>query len=519
MNEQQIVSLFKEMRPQYYKLSHLDLVNFADPFAKYIYDLIESKISYHIKKEIKKSIIENSVLEIFKFLSKVLITESHIYKIENNLSEVDTFEFSKYVLNSDDKISELVKLYPFLFEFVLTRCEIIADSYVECISNTNNDISELKKNNLINKEEELCGIYRGQGDSHNFGRTVIELNFTETTIFYKPKNSNITEQLFKLEKWIEERSNLKFYYYKILNKQNYCYEEKVSHSYASNKKEVENFYFNFGVQIGLLHLFGSTDYHYENIIAHGEFPVLIDNETLFDPKTADYSMYTQFLVSGLLPNMNLKVDLSALTFLHQKQSLEMNHLTKENNEYIYKKNKVTINKAQNQPLHDIDFMHIYTNQKHNINRGLKAILAFFIENKEDLFKSDALNGFKDKDIRIILRDTSYYSQLLSTAFHPYHIKTKDSFKQFLLKSLNEKKEHALIKLEVNQLLYGDVPIFHMNTNHNYLKENSQEKPNNKSPFDILISKINKFKPVDIYASQRIFLKILEVYYKEGIKYD
>ena len=35
----------------------------------------------------------------------------------------------------------------------------------------------------------------------------------------------------------------------------------------------------YGKLIGIAFLFNVTDLHYENIIAHGEYPVIIDNET------------------------------------------------------------------------------------------------------------------------------------------------------------------------------------------------------------------------------------------------
>ena len=45
------------------------------------------------------------------------------------------------------------------------------------------------------------------------------------------------------------------------------------------RSEVEHYYFRMGIHLFLGYALGATDLHGENIIAHGEYPVIIDMET------------------------------------------------------------------------------------------------------------------------------------------------------------------------------------------------------------------------------------------------
>ena len=48
---------------------------------------------------------------------------------------------------------------------------------------------------------------------------------------------------------------------------------------CKNESEVEHYYFRMGIHLFLGYALGATDLHGENIIAHGEYPVIIDMET------------------------------------------------------------------------------------------------------------------------------------------------------------------------------------------------------------------------------------------------
>lgn len=54
-----------------------------------------------------------------------------------------------------------------------------------------------------------------------------------------------------------------------------------------NDNDVEIYYEKLGMHLGFVYVFQGADFHYENIIAKGPDPYLIDLETLFQP-TLDF---------------------------------------------------------------------------------------------------------------------------------------------------------------------------------------------------------------------------------------
>ena len=55
--------------------------------------------------------------------------------------------------------------------------------------------------------------------------------------------------------------------------------KKIENIPCKNESEVEHYYFRMGIHLFLGYALGATDLHGENIIAHGEYPVIIDMET------------------------------------------------------------------------------------------------------------------------------------------------------------------------------------------------------------------------------------------------
>lgn len=57
--------------------------------------------------------------------------------------------------------------------------------------------------------------------------------------------------------------------------------EFIQYKECNSIEEVRNFYIRQGEYLAILYLLNATDFHYENIVASGEFPYLVDLESLF----------------------------------------------------------------------------------------------------------------------------------------------------------------------------------------------------------------------------------------------
>ena len=66
---------------------------------------------------------------------------------------------------------------------------------------------------------------------------------------------------------------------KCLSRPTYGWEENIENKSCNTKEEIERYYFRLGIHLFLGYALGATDLHGENIVAHGEHPVIIDMET------------------------------------------------------------------------------------------------------------------------------------------------------------------------------------------------------------------------------------------------
>src|SRR5262249_46306484 len=111
----------------------------------------------------------------------------------------------------------------------------------------------------------------------------------------------------------ERGSHAPFRTLKVLDRTRYGWVEFVRPESCVDLQEIRRFYERQGGYLALLYLLDATDFHAENLIAHGDHPVLIDLEALFHPHVritamadaadllARKALESSVLRTGLLP--------------------------------------------------------------------------------------------------------------------------------------------------------------------------------------------------------------------------
>jgi len=494
----------------------VDIVDFINPFVQNTLILINKRIDSQIMSpSLRKSIEENCQKELFPYIAKVAVTEFEVYKIQKDNAYLSMENFIKDIFNDEKLINTLTDIYPYLFFTLFRQSKYIAESYIEILTNLKRDKNELVETGLLDKEEELISVKRNAGDGHQNYQKVAELKFTKNTLFYKPKNSIMTLKLFQIQKWIEERSSITFHRYKILNKETYAYEEEVTHIQIQNIREINKFFYNFGVNLGLIYILNGSDYHFENLIAHKTYPVMIDNETLFNPGISKINSYNHLLYSGMLPNHNSTYEHSALSGSYDDQVIDVEQLIKKEERYVIEKKEFHIERKKNKPNSEMNLKDIYKNKLKYIHSGFEDLLNVFLYNKQDFLSSGILESMENEKIRIVPRPTKLYIEILQKLTHPYNIKTKEKAEEFIhnsLSSANSQKE--LVDSEKKQLLNGDIPIFHVNMTNNRLVEVPEFMISNQSPYTYVTKKIQSLTSQEILDGINNISKILSESYQK-----
>ncbi len=160
-------------------------------------------------------------------------------------------------------------------------------------------------------------------DPHRGHRGVLALTFASgRTLVYKPKNLGSEEAYNRLLAWLNARgAPLPFKTLAVVNRGTHGWVELAEHLPCRSKAEARRYYRRAGMLLAVVWALEGTDCHYENLVASGEHPILVDAETLLHPRAAEEPSHRthaevqasdwlarSVLRTGLLPTWELGAD-------------------------------------------------------------------------------------------------------------------------------------------------------------------------------------------------------------------
>ena len=144
-------------------------------------------------------------------------------------------------------------------------------------------------------------------DSHNHGRTVMELQFEAGAVIYKPRPGNGEWEWSSLLEWMNAQSfRPRLRSGRVLRRKGYCWMEGIKTGPCKNKAEARRFHERIGGLIAAAYLLRAVDCHRDNLIASGEDPVLVDADALWhvSPVLNTQSPFDVLSRTGFFPNSN-----------------------------------------------------------------------------------------------------------------------------------------------------------------------------------------------------------------------
>lgn len=158
-------------------------------------------------------------------------------------------------------------------------------------------------------ENKLLGKIRdvrpGLSDPHHGGRSVTMVEFDSGRIIYKPRSPANELAWSSLLRWMNDhglRRELRAA--RILERRRYYWMECVEPSACQSHKAVRRFYERMGETIAAAYLLKAVDCHRENVIAAGEFPILVDIDALWHVSALTKTQSPSDLLyrTGFFPN-------------------------------------------------------------------------------------------------------------------------------------------------------------------------------------------------------------------------
>lgn len=374
---------------------------------------------------------------------------------------------------------DFFEYYPVLARLIATTIDLWVESTTEFIQRLQTDVSAIEHTFSSTKNIGLVKeIDTSLSNPHNGKRLVLALTFSSgIKIVYKPKDLSLDVAFNQLLNWCNQQNiSLPFKLTKILERQGYGWVEYVSQEPCVEQTEVKNFYQRAGMLLSLLYILGAKKCHSENIIAHGEYPVLIDADILMQPSLANSDELDKWFKDsvvgiGFLPAWEGDIytensqDISALGNIHPHQinsatewkfiNTDKMHLARKSKIIPAGANVVTLDGKTIAP---------YDYQE-DILTGFEAIYKLLIEQRETLLEHELLSKFKLSKSRFITRSQLTYAIEAKKSVNPQYLTNGFDYSLLIdILNLNHAtktrlNQKGILNTEAKSLHQQDVPYF------------------------------------------------------------
>lgn len=511
---------FLDMKPRNYNEEYnfvYFIRNFLDESEIKIKEFMKIR-SYPNQEKILDSVINALGVKLINVFQKTLIYELNMEREKGLLDGADSearfHSFCKKALSHDYLLS-FYKKYPVLMRLASIISIDFIQNIKEILDNYYMNNEKISKQLHLDNDLSIEEIEIDKGDSHQSGKTVAVLLLSnKTKIIYKPRNMKIVEAYNELIELFNKASNtLDMYIYESAIFDDFAFETIVKKVKCRDIKQVEKFYERFGQLISIMYVIKGTDLHMENVIACGEYPVVVDLETLIQQKlpvdfgetaaakVAEEKLNNLVSNTALLPekNFSIDVDLSALGGKEGKIVGEVEKVINENTDVMHiGKAQGELEGAENQPTLNESKVN-YSEYMDFIIKGFTNGYHFFLENIDEVKERLAL--FDNKIVRVLIRNTMNYARILDMLHHPSCLKDFMSREEVLENFWNHiLKNKKVMKSEIEDLRKDDIPVFFRNTSHTDLITSKGEKINDFFPvgsYAKLTSDVNKLSNDDM----------------------
>ena len=271
------------------------------------------------------------------------------------------------------------------------------------------------------REFPVVAVKTGLSDRHKHGQSVASLTFADgQQLMYKPRSVRPEMVFNSVLGWINRRGlSLKLKTVRALDRGTYGWVEFVPHRECEHVREVARFYERAGALLAVLHALGVSDIHYENLIACGEHPVVVDLETLLGERTGSV------LGTGVLPRKSTAresdADASALGAAEvQDAGLRFPMWRHSNTDQMTlvegapretEQHRVRLNGK----------LGVATDYVRELKAGFRNAYGCLLEHRKQLQSHPMMKRFDRLELRILLRDSATYGRMHLHLLYPEYL--------------------------------------------------------------------------------------------------
>lgn len=387
--------------------------------------------------------------------------------------------------------SEIFCAYPVIYRNIELDVKRFLDFNISVLNSLSKDSESLKS--MLNIENmSIHDIRYFLGDPHNNNRSTLSISLDNNTrVYYKPSYHGAVELYNFLLQEIAPTSMLPIIYVEAS-----CggyWMKEVHHSPCDDAQDVKIYYNNLGYALFFFWVCCARDMHYENIIAHGSIPAPIDVECMLHPidinnlpEGADYNLLNSVASVGILPS---KIKLS--NFPQQVNVGAIGNNDTGHNAHMPYVGESHYDGSDNMDDLIEGFVACYENCL-SLKPVLGEKISVHVNNRHLL-------------TRFIVRPTHIYYNLIDARHHPSFQKRALDFEKMMDWLYVKQSDIRIIPLEIESIVRGDVPYFHVNImeKHIYSEDKHVENYLTESPFMAFMNRIKDLSRSDIVYQVKV----------------
>lgn len=441
-----LACLEKEMKRAEESLSHLPC------FSISLHDLLVN-FSSHLLIELDQLLLPTIVNEIHK--------AKHLGLLQGKNSKERYTSFFVNDIGYTPHAKNIVAQYPLLFELIDNLIKQTFDSLVLCLTKFWRDRNDIRHWLQSSSELMITQVQPlNNSDRHRKLQSILICFDCEEMLIYKPVDL-LPDFLFgEFAAFLDLDKPYNLRTLNVLPKGEYGWMEYIHQKVCNSSAEVKNFYCRSGVLLAVADALNYTDGHCENLIAYGEFPILIDNETFFQNYEKTISEQKNILSTLLIQKVTddhahlnsalqapsgIKFEsLKTHSINDHTDEIEVRYFGINSSEYHHA--PVFKNKPQQASDHFQDIIEGYSYAYDRISSKIEDVLAN-VEWWERVSKVRA---------RIVIRETMSYVYLLRKIQQPENMACLSS-ETMLREKLGVT---AYTDYEVSDLLTSNIPYFY-----------------------------------------------------------
>lgn len=379
--------------------------------------------------------------------------------------------------------------YPALARLIATVCEQWVGAVAEFLHRLAADHDDVVSTIFAGVDPgPVLALHANLSDPHNNGRSTLLLRFgDERKLIYKPRDLMPEATWFTLLDWLNAHgAPLPLARLPTVQREGHGWVGYAEYAPCAKPEEATRYYRRTGMLLCLVYVLGGNDCHFENIIANGEQPILVDLETIMHPvrlagegagsaldRTIGREKFESVIRTGLLPQWipqpgGRALDTSALGAVNETQTTRPQPVWREVNTDAMRLERVHMTAPAGSNAASLDGAPLSPNDfVDEIVDGFRGMYACLRAHRATLLAPGGpMDAMRSQRLRFIFRGTGVYYAIAERANRPEGLRDGaarsielDALARAPMLEREQPRLWPLLAAERAALERGDIPLF------------------------------------------------------------